>query len=61
MKSIIDTSNSNSHRTLNNKTPNEIFEDNDEQITSHINDSIDEKIKSNERQNIQINWLEMKT
>ncbi len=29
MKSIIDTYNNNSHRTLNNKTPNQVFKDND--------------------------------
>jgi hypothetical protein len=40
MKSIIDTYNSNSHRTLNNKTPNQVFKDNDDQITRHLNDSV---------------------
>ncbi len=40
MKSIIDTYNNNSHRTLDNKTPNQVFKDNDDQITRHINDSI---------------------
>ena len=33
MKSIIDTYNNNSHRTLDNKTPNQVFKDNDDQIT----------------------------
>ncbi len=32
MKSIIDTYNSNSHRTLGNKTPNQVFKGNDDQI-----------------------------
>ena len=36
MKSIIDTYNNNSHRTLDNKTPNQVFKDNDDQITRHI-------------------------
>jgi hypothetical protein len=40
MKSIIDTYNSNSHRTLDNKTPNQVFKDNDDQITRHLNDSV---------------------
>jgi hypothetical protein len=40
MKSIIDTYNYNSHRTLDNKTPNQVFKDNDDQITRHINDSV---------------------
>ena len=40
MKSIIDTYNSNSHRTLNNKSPNQVFKDNDDQITRHLNDSV---------------------
>ena len=40
MKSIIDTYNSNSHRTLYNKTPNQVFKDNDDQITRHLNDSV---------------------
>jgi hypothetical protein len=39
MKSVIDTYNNNSHRTLNNKTPNEVFKDNDDQIARHLNDS----------------------
>jgi hypothetical protein len=40
MKSIIDTYNSNSHRTLDNKTPNQVFKDNDDQIARHLNDSV---------------------
>jgi hypothetical protein len=31
MKSMIDTYNNNSHRTLNNKTPDQKFRDNDDQ------------------------------
>jgi hypothetical protein len=40
MKSIIDTYNNNSHRTLGNKTPNQVFKDNDDQMTRHLNDSV---------------------
>ncbi len=40
IKSIIDTYNNNSHRTLDNKTPNQVFKDHDDQITRHINDSV---------------------
>ncbi len=40
IKSIIDTYNNNSHRTLGNKTPNQVFKDNDDQMTRHINDSV---------------------
>jgi hypothetical protein len=40
MKSIVDTYNSNSHRTLSNKNPDQVFKDNDDQITRHINDSV---------------------
>ncbi len=36
MKSIIDTYNNNSHRALDNKTPNRVFKDNDDQITRHF-------------------------
>ena len=36
MKSIIDTYNNNSHRTLDNKTPNQVFKDNDDQIARHL-------------------------
>ncbi len=39
MKSIIDTYN-NSHRTLDNKASNQVFKDNDDQMTRHINDSV---------------------
>ena len=37
MKSIIDTYNKNSHRTLKNKSPNQIFKDTDDQMTRHLN------------------------
>ena len=40
MKTIIDTYNNSSHRTLNNKTPNEVFKDNDDQIARHITDKV---------------------
>jgi len=40
IKSIINTYNNNSHRTLKNKTPNEVFKDNDDQMTRHLNDSV---------------------
>jgi hypothetical protein len=40
MKSIIDTYNSNSHRTLNNKSPNQVFKDNEDQTTRYLNDSV---------------------
>jgi hypothetical protein len=40
MKTIIDTYYNSSHRTLNNKTPNQVFKDNDDQMVRHINDSV---------------------
>ena len=40
MKSIIDTYNNNSHRTLKNKTPNQVYKDNDAQTARHLNDSV---------------------
>ncbi len=40
MKTIIDTYNNKNHRTLDNKTPNQVFKDNDDQITRHLNDSV---------------------
>jgi hypothetical protein len=40
MKSNIDTYNDNSHRTLNNNTPNQIFRDNDVHMARHINNSL---------------------
>ena len=40
IKSIINTYNNNSHRTLKNKTPNEVFKDNDDQMTRYLNDSV---------------------
>jgi hypothetical protein len=39
MKTSVETYNSSSHRTLNNKTPNEVFKDNDNLMTRHLNDS----------------------
>jgi hypothetical protein len=40
MKTIIETYNKSSHRTLNNKSPNQVFKDNDDQMTRHLNDSV---------------------
>ena len=40
MKTIIDTYNNSSHRTLNNKSPNQVFKDNDDQMARHLNDSL---------------------
>ncbi len=40
IKSIIETYNNNSHRTLDNKTPNEVYKDNDDQMTRHNYESI---------------------
>ena len=40
MKTIIDTYNSNSHRSLGNKSPNQVFKDNDDQMARHLNDSL---------------------
>jgi hypothetical protein len=40
MKTVIDTYNSSSHRTLNNKSPNQVFKDNDDQLARHVTDSI---------------------
>ncbi len=39
MKTVTDTYNSSSHRTLNNKSPYQVFKDNDDQIARHLNDS----------------------
>ena len=39
IKSIIDTYNNNSHRTLKNKTPNQVYKDNDDQTARHLNDT----------------------
>jgi hypothetical protein len=36
MKPIIDPYNSNSHTPLDNKTPKQVFKDNDDQIARHI-------------------------
>ncbi len=40
VSSVIDTYNNSSHRTLNNKTPNQVFKDNDDLIARHLNDSL---------------------
>ena len=40
MKSIIDTYNNNSHRTLKNKTLNQVYKDNDDQTARYLNDSV---------------------
>jgi hypothetical protein len=40
MKSSFDTYNNNNHRTLDNKTPNQVFKDNNDQMARHINDSV---------------------
>ncbi len=37
MKSNISNYDNNSHRTLDNKTPDQVFQDNDDQMTRHIN------------------------
>jgi hypothetical protein len=39
ISSVIATYNSSSHRTLKNRSPNQVFKDNDDQITRHLNDS----------------------
>ena len=36
MKTIVDTSNNSNNRTLNNKTPTQVFKDNDDQIARHL-------------------------
>ncbi len=36
MKTIIETYNNSSHRTLNHKSPNQVFKDNDDQMTRHL-------------------------
>jgi len=40
MKSMINAYNNNNNRTLDNKTPNQVLKDNDDQRTRHINDSV---------------------
>ncbi len=40
MKKNVQTYNNSSHRTLNNKTPTQVFKDNDDQIARHLNDSL---------------------
>jgi hypothetical protein len=37
---IIETYNSDNHRTLHNKTPNQVFKDNDNQTARHLSDSV---------------------
>ena len=37
---IIGTYNNDNHRTLDNKTPNQVFKDNDNQIARYLNDSV---------------------
>ena len=39
ISSVIATYNSSSHRTLKNRSPNQVFKDNDDQVVRHINDS----------------------
>ena len=39
IKSIINTYNNNSHRTLKNKTPNQVYKDNDAQTARQLNDT----------------------
>jgi hypothetical protein len=40
LESVVDTYNNNGHRSLHNKTPNEVFNDNNSQISKHLLDSI---------------------
>jgi hypothetical protein len=40
MTSVIDTYNESSHRTLKNKTPNEVFKNQDDQLARHLNDMV---------------------
>jgi hypothetical protein len=40
ISSVVDTYNNSSHRTLNNKTPNQVYKDIDNQLSRHINDSL---------------------
>ena len=40
MKSIIDTYNDSSHRGLDNKTPNEVFNNQDNQLARHLSDTV---------------------
>ena len=37
---IIATYNNDNHRTLHNKTPNQVFKDNDDQMARHLNDTV---------------------
>jgi hypothetical protein len=40
MRTIIDTYNISSHTNLNNKTPNRVFKDYDDQTARHLNDNL---------------------
>ena len=40
MKSVIDTYNDSSHRGLNNKTPNEVYKNHDNQLARHLADTV---------------------
>ena len=40
LESVIETYNNNGHRSLNKKTPNEVFNNNNDQIAKHLSDSI---------------------
>ena len=40
MNSIIATYNNDNHRALNNKTPNQVYKDNDNQTARHLNDTV---------------------
>jgi len=53
MKSVINTYNNSSNRALHNKTPNEVFNNNDDQIARHITDKA-------HNQNIYINQYHLK-
>ncbi len=37
---FIATYNSDNHRTLHNKTPSQVFKDNDDQMARHLNDTV---------------------
>ena len=40
MKSVIDTYNDSSHRGLDNKTPTEVFNNQDNQLAGHLSDTV---------------------
>ena len=59
MKTVINTYNNNSNRALNNKTPNQVFENNDDQIARHIadkahNQSVYKSVPFKEGDNVRI-------